>query len=232
MGKGGNIHTGHRERMRKRFMKEGNLDNFNYHEILEMILYFTVKRSDTNALAHKMINSFGSFHNLLNASVEDIMDICNVSESTAFAVSILPHIAKRYKDSQGQEGITLTTKNQVVEYLKSMVSGKSVEEFYLICLDGNYKVIASAKLAEGTKAAMEVRIEHILGMLIKYKVSFALIAHNHPGNTCVPSNNDIAATDKIIQALDIINVVLLDHIIICANDSYSFAQNHLCGLEY
>ncbi len=229
---GGSIHTGHRQRMRKRFIRDGNLDNFQYHEILEMILYSTIKRSDTNALAHKMINSFGSFHALLDASVQEIMDTCNVSESTAFAVSMLPHIAKRYMESQSQECQVIKTKNDAFRLLQPMAVGEVNERFYLLCLDSKYRVIKLSQLSSGTIDSTSIRVEQLLEILIKHKAAFAIIAHNHPGHTCKPSSNDIAATDKIKTAFDIINVILLDHIILCGDNCYSFAQNRLCGLQY
>lgn len=226
------VHTGHRKRMRSRFMRDGNFDNFEYHEILEMLLYYSVKRADTNALAHKMINSFGSFHALLDASVQEIMDTCGVSESTAFIVGMIPHLAKRYMDSRNEEYYVINSKNDAFRLLQPMSMGEIRERLYLVCLDGSHKVIKLTQMAQGTVNGTSVQVDRLLEILIKHKAAYAIIAHNHPGNTMKPSSDDIAATNKIKNAFDIINVILLDHIILCGDKCYSFAQNRLCGLEY
>lgn len=226
------LHTGHRERMRRRFMEDGNFDNFQYHEILEIILYYSIKRADTNALAHKMLDSFGSFHALLNASVYEIMSTCNVSENTAFLISMIPHIAKRYMDSQNTEHCIVKTKNDAFRLLQPMSMGETRERFYLICLDAGHRVIKLERLDRGGVNSTGVRIEQLIEMLMKHKAVYAIVAHNHPGRTMKPSSDDIAATDKIKAAFDMINVVLLDHIILCGDRCYSFAQNRMCGLQY
>ena len=74
-----NIHSGHRERVRKRFINDGSLNNFEYHQIIEMLLFYSIPRQDTNELAHRLIDEYGSFHMLLDAKPEDIMKRCKVS---------------------------------------------------------------------------------------------------------------------------------------------------------
>ena len=228
----GNIHTGHRERMRKRFIEQGNADGFEDHEMLEMLLYYAVKRSDTNALAHKMIDSFGSFHALLDASVPEIMESCGVSEATAFLVSLMPYIARRYGGSANGQKSRIGSKNDAFDIIQPMITDHASEQFFVVCLDEGYNVIKLKRLAQGTATSTEVRLEAIISMVIKHKAAYAIIAHNHPGHTYGPSGDDIAATEKIKSAFAIINVVLLDHIIICGDKCFSFAQNRICGLHY
>lgn len=226
------IHKGHRERMRRRFIHDGSFDNFQYHEILEIILYYSVKRADTNALAHKMLDSFGSFHALLNASVHEIMSTCNVSENTAFLITMIPHIAKRYMDSMNEDNHIINSKNDAFKLLKPMVLGESKERFFLICLDSAHRVLKIERMEQGSVNHTGIRLERLIELLIKHRAVFAIVAHNHPGRTMKPSADDIAATKRIQMAFEMINVVLLDHIILCGDDCFSFAQNRMCSLQY
>jgi DNA repair protein RadC len=233
MADGDNVHSGHRQRLRQRFVEEGGLDSFQYHEIIELLLFYAIPRRDTNELAHRLIDSFGSFHNLLNATPEEISDCCNVSENTAVLISMLPHIAKRYMTSVWDEtGKVIASKSDAFEIFKPIALGEQRERFYLACLDKSYRLIRVVKLTEGDTNGTMVYIDKIIEVVLRYKAAFAIIAHNHPGRTMKPSAEDIAATNEIKKALDIVNVRLVDHIIVCGDKCYSFAQNSLCHLKY
>jgi DNA repair protein RadC len=227
------VHSGHRQRLRQRFIDEGGLDSFQYHEIVELLLFYAIPRRDTNELAHRLIESFGSFHNLLNASPSEIANCCNVSENIAVLISMMPHIAKRYMSSVWDEkGKVIASKSDAFEIFKPIALGEQRERFYLACLDASYRLIGVVKLTEGDANGTTVYIDKIMEVALRYKASFAIIAHNHPGRTMKPSSEDIAATSEIKRALDIINVRLIDHIIVCGDRCYSFAQKELCHLKY
>lgn len=226
----GEMHTGHRKRMRRRYIKDGGFDNFEYHEIVEMLLYYAVKRADTNELAHKMLDEFGSFHALLDASVSEIMERCGVSENTAFIISMIPQAAKRYAESIREKKLCITTKRDVYELLASEMKDRENECFYLICLDSKYCAIKTAVYGKSSANSVDVSVNKLVKAAVESKAVFVIIAHNHPGNTLTPSSNDISATRSVKTALDTVNITLIDHIIMCGDKCYSFAQNKLCGL--
>ena len=84
-----NLHAGHRQRVRQRFLSEG-LDAFEDHQVLELLLFYAIPRMDTNDLAHRMIKEFGSLAGLFEADAKDIARRCKVSENTAVLVSLIP----------------------------------------------------------------------------------------------------------------------------------------------
>ena len=77
------MHEGHRKRMRGKFLQSGK-DAFHEHEMLEMLLYYSNARGDTNPLAHTLIDEFGSFSGVLDASFEDLLKVKGVGENMAF----------------------------------------------------------------------------------------------------------------------------------------------------
>ena len=95
------LHWGHRQRVKKRFLEEG-LDAFADHQVLELLLFYCIPMKDTNELAHKMIDQFGSLANLFEARPEEICERCKVSENTAILISLIPKLAGRYY--QGKKG--------------------------------------------------------------------------------------------------------------------------------
>ena len=90
-----NIHSGHRQRMREKAYKNG-FDSFEQHELLEMLLYATVPQKDTNPIAHNLINSFGSFHAVFEAPVEELMKVSGMTKTSAFLLKMIPEISSEY----------------------------------------------------------------------------------------------------------------------------------------
>jgi DNA repair protein RadC len=227
-----NIHKGHRSRMRERFMRDNSLDNFEYHEIVELILYYSIKQSNTNPLAHRLLNTYGSLHALLEAKPEDIMKRCGVSENTAVLLSLIKHIAKRCNDSLEVDSVFVKSKRDAFKVLKTVFADDRREGFWLVCLDVSHRVMCVSKTSEGTKDSAVVYVDRIVEKVTEAKAAYAIIAHNHPSGVMRPSCDDIDSTVKIVKAIATVNVVLLDHIIFCNNNCYSFAQHGLCNLKY
>lgn len=229
---GDNLHKGHRKRVKARFIKDGNLDSFEYHQILELLLFYAIPMKDTNEMAHKLLNEYGSFHNLLNASPEDLMKRCKVTESAAVLISMIPHLSRRYLNSAWDKNVRINSLNIASEYFNSLLAGEPYESFYMLCLDVNKRLIKAVKISEGNVGGAHIYIDKVVDWALLYKTSYVLIGHNHPSGTMKPSKSDVDATEKIKLALETINMLLLDHIIVCGRKNYSFAENRLCNLKY
>ena len=227
-----NVHSGHRERVRKRFINDNSLDNFEYHQILEMLLFYTNQQRDTNKLAHKMLEEYGSFHTLLDARPEDIMKRCKVSEVTAVLISMIPHILKKYLRSKWNRREIISSPKIAYKYFQALLLGRGTESFYMLCLDINKRLIREVNVSDGNVRQSYVYIDRILEQAILYQASFIIIGHNHPAGTGKPSSPDVESTNRIRSALDHIGVTLIDHIIIFDDRYFSFAEKELCNLRY
>jgi DNA repair protein RadC len=84
-----NLHVGHRERLRKRFLEEG-LDIFEDHQILELLLFHVIPRGDTNPIAHRLIKRFGSLSAVLEADPKDVASVEGIGEKAAAFLSMIP----------------------------------------------------------------------------------------------------------------------------------------------
>ena len=93
--KDGSLHAGHRERLRKRFLSTG-FEGMEEHVVLELLLFYSVPRIDTNELAHRLINKFGSLRGVCSASFSELMSTEGVGENTAVLLMMIPHIVSRY----------------------------------------------------------------------------------------------------------------------------------------
>ncbi len=218
-----NIHTGHRERVRERFMEEG-LDAFKDHEALELLLYYCVKQKDTNELAHRMLKEYGTLHDLLEAHPRDIARRCRVSINTATLISLCVPLARRYMNRKWGERPVINSSTKAGEYALSLFAGRVYEAFFAICLDSQNKVNHAALVHEGTINEAPVYPRIIVETALRHKASSVILAHNHPGGSLKPSAADIEVTRKIYAALLPISIRVVDHIITAGERYISFAE--------
>jgi DNA repair protein RadC len=218
------MHQGHRERVRERFLKEG-LDSFQPHEVLEFLLFYCIPRRDTNEIAHRLINEFGCLSNVLEAPVEKLAEVKGISKNTAVLLSMLPHLSRYYlKDRWGQRPV-LNSSRKAGQYAAALLTGKSYEEFLVICLDSQNKVIQVENIHKGTVNEAVVYPRLVLETALKYKANSVIFAHNHPGGSLKPSSADIELTAKLKHLLNGISIRVNDHIIAAGTEFFSFAEN-------
>ncbi|MCL2352486.1 MAG: DNA repair protein RadC [Firmicutes bacterium] len=226
-----NPHKGHRERMRRKYLNDG-LDNFEDHEILEILLYYCIPMKNTNELAHRLIAEFGSLPVLFESDPVEIKRRGKVSEATAVLLSMIPSLTNRYFMSKWTKNIRIDSSELAGTYAMSLFAGKNVELFYLICLDSQRKLIHAAKISEGTVDETPVYIREINHAIIRYKAASVILAHNHPGGSTASSASDREATKKIMDAAGYMNVEVVDHIIVAGDKYSSFAAKGLFGMGY
>ena len=94
-----NLHEGHRKRMKERFIKSG-LDDFAPHNILELLLFYSIPRGDTNPVAHRLIDTFGSLSGVFDATPEELAKVDGVGENSAILISMIPQIARKYLEDK------------------------------------------------------------------------------------------------------------------------------------
>lgn len=220
------MHEGHRDRLKGRFITEG-LDQFNEHQVLELLLFYSIPRKDTNELAHELINKFGSLSGVLEADVSELMKVNGVGKNTAVLLSLVPSLSQKYINNRWREKPQLNSTQKAGAYIKSLFIGEKYEAFYAICLDSQNRVNYADKVHEGTIDSAPVYPRLIIESALRHQASSLILAHNHPGGSLHPSNADIDATKKIIAACETISVRVVDHIIVSGLDYFSFADRGL-----
>lgn len=218
-----NIHSGHRSRVREK-INSGALDNMHYHEILEYLLFHTVPYRDTNDLAHRLIEHFGSFHAVLEASYEDLLDVKGVSDVTATFLSSLSKVFARYSEDV-VNNIKITSVEDIVKYVSVKYIGVDNEVVYLLCLDSNMNIKNCTMLAEGVAGKADIENRKVAEIALRDKAELVILIHNHPNKNVTPSSDDIETTYNLMKVLGGIGIKLVDHIIISGKDYFSMAKN-------
>lgn len=215
------IHSGHRERVRARFLKEG-IENFEDHQILELLLFYSVPRRDTNVIAHKLLSKFGSLAGVLEAKPSELMKVEGVGENSAVLLSVLPGVFRKYAESGLSKKTTLNSVDEAGKYAVNLMRGRTNEAFFAVFLNSGGEVIASKKISEGTVSEAPVYPRLIVEAALENKARMVIVTHNHPGGSTYPSDSDINVTEKIRRALETVDIVLRDHIIVTSNGYFSF----------
>lgn len=207
------IHSGHRDRVRERFCKDG-LDGFADHNILELILFYSVPRKDTNELAHRLLESFGSFSAVLEADVDNLMQVDGITYNTAVLLKLFSSVPRRYFQSRYSVGTVIDDVAKAADYAASLFIGYDYEVAYVICLDGKNKIICCELYSKGSMNTTEISVSGIVECAIKHKAVKIILAHNHPAGTSRPSKNDVETTKKIKYVLSEMDIKLEDHIVV------------------
>ena len=220
-----NLHNKHRERMRKQFLTEGFSENSSEHKLLEMLLFFSISRKDTNDIAHLLINRFGSLSGVLEAPAEELVKIEGVGENTAMLLKLMVPVTKKYIASKTQKVNIFENMDSICDFLVEKYIGADVETFAVTSFNSKGAVVGFDILAKGDCVTVNVSVRQVIESVLKNNAICAVISHNHPGGTATPSGEDIETTRKIADMLKRINIRLLDHIILCDDDYVSLAQS-------
>ncbi len=219
-----NVHAGHRERMRKKYLRVG-FEGFEEHEILEMLLYCCFSQQDTNELAHRLILFFGSVKGVLTAPVEQLESVKGIGEVTAFNLKLIGDIALNSMQSGRDERPILDTTDKIYEYIEPFFRSQSTEVVLVLSLDVNSRVMRATKVHEGSFDSVSFNIAKIVRSLVSSGAAGVVIAHNHPSGVAIPSQRDLDSTEKLKRALESVGIMFVDHIILGENDYVSFSQS-------
>ncbi|MGI5848477.1 MAG: RadC family protein [Christensenellales bacterium] len=222
------MHEGHRQRLTNRFLSEG-LESFEEHEILEYILFYALPRVDTNAIAHRLIKTFGSLAGVLEANAKDLEQVAGIGRKTAAYICMFPEIFRAYQHSKLGKRPFIKSIKDACDFAKSLLFGKTFEQFYVIWLDTQNRVIHHERLSEGGISESPVYLNKVAAAALRHHAAKGVIAHNHPGGNVTPSKADIDTTQDILRALNILGIELLDHIIVSENTCFSFQADSLMG---
>ncbi len=218
-----NPHKNHRARLRETFRKTG-LENMPDHNVLELLLFYSIPRSDTNELAHRLIDTFGSLRRVFDASYEQLMQVDGMGESSALLISSVPALCRRYMESGSTGKISLDNTEDVISFLKNKYCGIKTEVFYMLCFDGLGNLINCCKLGEGTTDEILVDKRVAVETALRNNADKIIFAHNHPNGIASPSKVDIGFTEKFRDLFSSIGLDFIDHIIIAGNDGFSMAS--------
>lgn len=212
--------------MRQRFLETG-LNGFSDVNALELLLQFALPRKDTNPLAHALLNRFGSFKDVMEASASDLMSVKGIGEYSVVLLRLVAELSKRYLESKRQTGVPLDCPEKVYDYILPLFSFENTERLILICLDTENRVLNCSEIAQGEVDSVYGNPRKIIKIATEWHASKIILAHNHPSGVLVPSIDDTVFTEQLQSALNMFQIQLSDHLII-GDGEYLSMREHGC----
>ncbi|MBF0160570.1 MAG: DNA repair protein RadC [Magnetococcales bacterium] len=218
------LHQGHRQRVYDRLTREG-LAHFTPHQVLELLLFHTHRQGDTNELAHQLLRRFGSLAAVLEANEADLAHVDGIGPRSAAFLTLMPQLARYYLRDKAERALApMDHPDRARDYLIPLMTGRSEEVFYVLCLDSRCRLLFPALLHEGTVNRVVVEPRHIIETALRHKASQIILAHNHPSGNNQPSAEDIRLTQIVAQVCLPIGIHLADHLIVADDQLFSFNE--------
>lgn len=219
-----NLHAGHRERMIAKLLKSP--ETFTDHELLETLLFFLIPRKDTNALAHLILNSFGSLTSVFDASAKQLKKVKGVGDKVASGIVVLGQLMKRIINENAEEkffGSFKNVKSELFDFFKD----KKAEVFLVLLLDKHFKLLGRAIFTDDKKDSVSLDVPELADAIQLHKPAGIILAHNHLSSSVEPSEEDIFTTQKIGIICEVNSVKLIDHVIVSGSNAYSLEREGL-----
>ena len=209
-------HEGHRARMKQRFLKEG-FQNFADHEILEFLLYYAMPRKDTNEIAHRLLDTFGSFDRVFDAPISELLKVDEIGEHSAILLSTLPEVSRRYRMSKLSNDKNMQSLDTAGNFLVEHYMSLRHEQVTMILLDNRQRMISFEIVHNGSVNSSDVNVRRIVEIAFSKGAASIILAHNHPSGELIPSDSDIATTKHLMNAFSPIDLNMREHILVAGD---------------
>lgn len=211
------LQMGHRERLRKKFLD----DKITKQEMLELLLTYAIPRRDVRVLSRQLYKKYGNIPQLLNTPFEFLIENDGVKENTAVLFKLIHEIMKlEYKYVLGEAPI-FHNYEQLCTYCRLVVGGKNIEEFHVLYLDKDYKLIKDDLHSKGTVDWAAVYVREIVKRALELNAHSVLLLHNHPNPDVSFSMQDFEITAQTENALGVFSISLYDHLLVSGGTVYS-----------
>lgn len=223
---GGDDKAGHRKRLRERF-RMGGPDAIPDYELLELVLFSALPRGDTKPLAKRLIATFGSFAEVINAAPERLKDVDGIGDRVIDEIKLVQAAALRLMKGSIMNRKVLGSWTAVLDYCKAAQGFESKEAFRILFLDKRNQLIADEVQQRGTVDHTPVYVREVVKRALELSATALILVHNHPSGDPSPSRADIDMTKQIIDAAKPLGIAIHDHIIVGRQGHASFRSLRL-----
>lgn len=225
MGKSIPHYKGHRERLRKRFLKSG-IEGMADYEVVELILTLAVPRKDVKEPAKELIQKFGNLKGILDAPVEELRQIDKIGSVTPVALKIIRAVASLYLQQDAEGFDVLSDPGKLAAFWQMRIGGMTNEVFEIGYLDSACRLMRNGveTLEEGTIDRVNVYPRRMVESALRRGAAALVLAHNHPNGNVQPSEQDKLLTRALVLAAEAVQLKIVDHLIVAADDVFSFRK--------
>lgn len=217
---------GHRARLRQRFL-QGGAGALQDYELLELLLTYAIPRADVKPLAKRLLQHFGSFPRVLDASPAALMEVIGITEFSATLLPLVKACTAHYLKQEVLQRPRISSLSALVDYCRTSMGGLTDEQFRVIFLNSQNDIMAEEIVQEGTVNQTVVYPRKVLELALKHKATGLILVHNHPSGNLTPSAADLELTRALVKASHALNLTVHDHLIISRQGYFSLAEKNL-----
>ncbi|SHO57623.1 RadC family protein [Vibrio quintilis] len=193
-------------------------------ELLAIFLRTGTRDTDVLTLSDALLTDFGSLRALLSATKNEFCRHKGLGEVKYIQLQAVQEMMQRYLSETLQRGDALTSPQMTKLYLSGLLRDRAREGFYVLFLDNQHRVINEELLFEGTINAASVYPREVVARALQHNSAALILAHNHPSGVAEPSQSDRHITRRIVDALNLVDIRVLDHFVVGDGEVVSFAE--------
>lgn len=221
------IHAGHRERVREN-VKQNGFSQLEDHRLLELLLFFTIPRGDTNDIAHRLLERFGSLGAVLDADAEDLKAVDGIGENSALFITALSELFFRMDNERNNGVKNYANVMDINRVARSLLMKEKKECVYLACFDNAMRCKKCVQVSDGDFDNVDVNLSAFFEAAISVRAAYVVIIHNHPESSCYPSLSDVDATRNICVNFRQLGMAVKDHLIVGENgEVFAFSKDDI-----
>ena len=217
------IHEGHRGRLKKEFLARP--ESFPDHKLLELLLFYAIPQRDTNALAHTLIDHFGSLAGVLDALPEELCKVPGIGGHAAVLLKTTKEISGRYLAERTSAENIVGGRTDAGRLLSPYFFGARNERVCIVAMDGKGKCLGVRQVSEGSVNAAEVTARKVVEAALALNATNLILGHNHVSGLALPSPEDKATTVYLAKVLRTVGIALVDHLIFAEDEMVSMRDS-------
>jgi len=193
-------------------------------EMIVLVLGAGLPGHDVFSVARALLDRFGSLRAMLDATYTDFDGLRGIGPAKKTQLLAIMEMARRSLVDKMRKRSLMNSPEAVENYLRLLIGGRQQEVFVSLFLDARHRLIRCEESAQGTLTRMAVYPREIVRRALNLNAASLIVAHNHPSGAVQPSASDCRLTHTLRDALALIDVQLVDHLVIGADSTYSFAR--------
>jgi DNA repair protein RadC len=214
------------ERPREKLMAQGP-KSLSDAELLAIFFRTGIRGKTAVDLARDLLNRFGGLRNLLAADRDSLCATPGLGETKYIQLIAALEMGRRHLEARVARGEALESPQDTLNFLQASLRDRSYEVFCCLFLDNRHRVLAFEELFRGTLNGTAVYPREIVKRALALNAAAVILVHNHPSGVAEPSRADEQLTERLVEALTLVDVRVLDHFVVGDGETVSFSERGL-----
>ncbi len=226
-----NLHDGHRARLMDLAVNAG-VDAMSDVQVVEFFLTYILPRGDVNPLAHRLLNKFETFTQIIEADVNDLMSVKGINERAAKKISMFGELFFYYTTARMGKKFVVTSKGDLVNVIEDCLRFRTTENMILLALSAGNIITHRRRISKNDSGQVEISPMELTSFIATSKPASLVIAHCHPYGKAAPSKTDEEGLKIVEDICRTCGVNLIDSYIVGEDGVYGQKEGKMMRTYY